>query len=132
MASPRAGTARQPGALPKGRATEIARQALSYGYFNLGPAGDFDGRDALTISCPRCRCEQRTCRQYRYRPARKGEPGVTEPGGRRVVFERERTNRQALIRALIEHLTFPGECPGVSDGLTEHLMFPASATRSTR
>jgi hypothetical protein len=45
-----------------------------------------------------------TQRNYRNRPARKGEPYSSVADGTRLVFDQE-TVSQALVRALVSHLT---------------------------
>jgi hypothetical protein len=85
--------------MTKTQARQLAARARRYGYSDLG-AGQ------IQVICPCCRQRVTTCRNYRYRPARKGEPGIIDPrvlGGRMAVFEQESVIH-ALDRAMVDHL----------------------------
>ena len=86
------------------RARELAHQARRYGYHAAGPL--------LWVVCPVCASRVETSRAYRWRLARKGEPGSTNPrimDGQRAVFDQENA-RQALDRAMVAHLRSGEEC----------------------
>jgi hypothetical protein len=86
-------------------ATLWARRARQHGYSDLGWF-------RVGVRCPRCGTRIETARVYRWRSARKGEPGSTSPqvlDGRRAVYERESASA-ALDRAVIDHLRGDDGC----------------------
>lgn len=86
--------------MTKTAAAGAARRALQHGHFAQGTT--------LWLNCPRCRRRQETSRQYRYFPARKGQPANVDPvTGKRTVYRQE-TAAQALFRMMRDH--FVQEC----------------------
>ena len=83
--------------MTKTEAVKLARKARAYGYFDHGLAG-------VEVACPVCRERQRTHRNYRRFPARKGQPANVDPvTGARTIYRQE-TVTEALDRAMTEHL----------------------------
>jgi len=90
--------------MTKAQAVQLARRSRRYGYSDQGGG-------QVEVRCPQCGTRVQSTRGYRYRPARKGEPGIVDPavlGGRRAVYEHE-SPAQAIDRAVTGHL-LEGEC----------------------
>jgi hypothetical protein len=83
--------------MTKTAALAAARAQLRFGYFHATDSADY------SVACSKCRGSVVTQRNYRYRPARKGEPYSDVQDGKRVVYDQE-SERQALLRALVAHL----------------------------
>lgn len=87
--------------MTKTEARKRATAALAHGHYHATSSPDY------AADCPLCRQRVTTQRNYRWRPVRKGEPASVDPrvlDGRPARYEQE-TPRQALMRALVDHLT---------------------------
>ena len=91
--------------MTKAQAAAHARQARRYGFHDHGLTAEY----RYSVTCPVCRQRVATNRNYRWRPARRGEPWSREIDGKRSVYEQESVI-QALDREVIDHLM--NWCPG--------------------
>lgn len=109
--------------MTKTAAAKAARAHLArYGYHDIGftDAGKdpTDGGPEMKIGCPRRGHWIYATRTYGYFPVPKGRPYSAEINGKRCTYRQE-SRREAIIRAVIYHLTTPGECPADPDQAAE-------------
>lgn len=90
--------------MTKAEARTVIAGILRFGYFQRR-----DG--TIDVQCSRCRQVVSTARGYRWFPVRPGKPYSDVIDGKRCVWAQE-TVRQALTRALLDHLLWSAEDGG--------------------